>query len=93
MGMKLFGTFLEAGLPAPQLRYEAAIGAGSEWAGYEMIAGVVRDVLPLLQKLGITTAEEVGIETLAQRLREEVTSTGGMVRLPALVSAWACIGE
>ncbi len=80
MGMKLFGTFLEAGLPAPQLRYEAAIGAGSEWAGYEMIAGVVRDVLPLLQKLGITTAEEV-------------TSTGGMVRLPALVSAWACIGE
>jgi SAM-dependent methyltransferase len=48
MGMKLCGTFLAAGLPAPHLRYEAAIGAGPEWAGYEVLAGVVRDLLPLL---------------------------------------------
>jgi hypothetical protein len=34
MGMKLSGTFLAAGLPAPRLRYEAAIGAGPEWTGY-----------------------------------------------------------
>jgi len=72
MGMKLCGTFLEASLPAPHLRYEAAIGAGPEWAGFEVLAGVVRDLLPLLQKFGIATLEDIGIETLAARLREEV---------------------
>ncbi len=93
MGMKLYGTFLSAGLPAPQLRYEAAIGAGSEWTGYEVLAGVVRELLPLLLQFGIATAEEIGIETLAERLREEVVSRGGVARLPGLVSAWTRIGE
>jgi len=93
MGMKLSSTFLAAGLPTPQLRYEAAIGAGPEWAGYEVLAGVVRDLLPLIQKFGIATTEDIRIETLAARLREEVASAGGVARLPALVSAWTRIGE
>ena len=93
MGMKLCGTFLAAGLPVPQLRYEAAIGTGPEWAGYEILAGVVRDLLPLLQKFGIASPEDIRIETLAARLREEVVSAGAVARLPALVSAWTHIGE
>jgi ubiquinone/menaquinone biosynthesis C-methylase UbiE len=91
MGMKLYNTFLEAGFPTPHLRYEAAIGAGPQWTGYEVLAGVVRDLLPLLQKFGIATPEEIRIETLATRLREEVVSAGGVARLPALVSAWTRI--
>jgi len=93
MGMKLSSAFLAAGFPPPHLRYEAAIGAGSEWAGYEVLAGVVRDLLPVLQKFGIATSEDIRIETLAARLREEVTSAGGVARLPALVSAWIRNGE
>jgi SAM-dependent methyltransferase len=93
MGMKLCGTFLAAGLSVPQLRYEAAIGTGPQWVGYEILAGVVRDLLPLLQKFGIATPEEIRIETLAVRLREEIVGAGGVARLPALVSAWARIGE
>ena len=93
MGMKLSSTFLAAGLPTPQLRYEAAIGAGPEWAGYEVLAGVVRDLLPVLQNFGIATTEDIKIETLAARLREEVASAGGVARLPALVSAWTRIEE
>lgn len=54
---------------------------------------MVRDILPLLQKFGIATAEDIGIETLAARLREEIGSTGGVVRLPALVSAWTRVGQ
>jgi hypothetical protein len=93
MGMKLSGTFLEACLPAPKLRYEAVIGAGPGWAGCEVLAGVVRELLPLLLRFGIANAEDIRIETLAARLREEVASTGGVARLPALVSAWTRIGE
>ncbi len=93
MGMKLSSAFLAAGLSPPHLRYEASIGAGSEWAGYEVLAGVVRDLLPVLQKFGFATSEDIRIDTLAARLREEVSSAGGVARLPALVSAWTRIGE
>ncbi len=88
MGMKLSSEFLSVGLPTPELRYEAAIGSGPTWVGYEWLADSVRALLPLLLKFGIATAEEVGIGTLADRLREEVGSTGSVARLPALVSAW-----
>ncbi|MFL5658788.1 MAG: hypothetical protein ACJ8CB_31970 [Ktedonobacteraceae bacterium] len=71
----------------------APMAAGPEWVGYEVLAGVVRELLPLLLGFGIATAEDIRIETLAARLREEVASTGGVARLPALVSAWTRIGE
>lgn len=93
MGMKLSSTFVAAGLPPPHLRYEAAIGAGPEWGGYEVLAGVVRDLLPLLEKFGIATTEDISIETLAARLREEIASAGGVARLPAVISAWTRAGE
>ena len=88
MGMKLYCEFLKVGLPAPEIRYEAAIGGGPSWVGYEWFASSVRAVLPLILRFGVATAEEVGIETLEERLREEIASQGGVVRLPALVSAW-----
>jgi SAM-dependent methyltransferase len=93
MGMKLSSTFLQAGLPAPHLRYEAAIGSGPEWVGYEVMANVVRALPPLIVKFGVATAEEVGIETLADRLREENSSQQGAARMPAIVSAWSRIGQ
>ena len=88
MGMKLYSEFLKVGLPAPEIRYEAAIGGGPSWVGYEWFAGSLRSVLPLIIKFGIATAEEVEIETLEERLREELVNQGGVARLPALVSAW-----
>jgi hypothetical protein len=87
-GMKLYITLLEAGLPAPQMCYEAAVGAGPDWVGYEWWAETVRTFLPLIQQFGIATEEDIGIETLAERLREEIVSRGGVARGPALVSAW-----
>jgi 2-polyprenyl-3-methyl-5-hydroxy-6-metoxy-1,4-benzoquinol methylase len=88
MGMKLSATLLSAGLPVPQLRYEAAIGAGPLWAGPEYWAEMVRNLEPLIMRFGLATTEELGIETLAARLREEHARLGGTSRLPALVSAW-----
>ena len=88
MGMKLYGTLLEAGLPSPQMRYEADMGAGPDWVGYEWWAETVRIFLPLIQKFGIATEQDIGMETLAERLREETVSRGGVARGPVLVSAW-----
>jgi ubiquinone/menaquinone biosynthesis C-methylase UbiE len=88
MGQKLYGTFLEAGLPAPQLRYEAVLAGGPASPIYELVADTVRALLPVLVKFGIATQEDVDIETLADHLRVEIASHQGVARSPALVSAW-----
>lgn len=87
-GLKLCRMFLEAGLPAPQVRYEAAIGSEPDWIGFEWWAETVRVFLPLIQQFGMGTEEEIEIETLAERLREETVSRRGVARTPILVSAW-----
>jgi SAM-dependent methyltransferase len=87
-GMQLPSMFRAAGLPAPQMSYEASIGAGRDWPGFEMRAADVRTFLPLIAKFGLATEEEIGIDTLAERLREETMGRGGAARLPILVSAW-----
>lgn len=88
MGLRLFPLFLEAGLPAPQMHLDAAVGGGSEWVGYGYITGMLRTLLPLIVKFGVATAEEVGIDTFEKRFRDEVVSQGGVVTTWSLITAW-----
>ena len=87
-GMQLPAMFQAAGLPAPRMRYEASIGADRDWPGFAMRADDVRTFLPLILQLGLATKEEIDIDTLAERLREETVGHSGAARLPILVSAW-----
>src|SRR4028118_101482 len=80
MGLRLFALFSEAGLPAPQMRLDAAVGGGPEWAGYGYTASMLRTLLPLIEKFGVATAEEVDIDTFEERLRDEVVSRGEIGR-------------
>ncbi len=87
-GMRLYRVFLDAGLPAPQIHCESFLGAGPDWPWYDVMAGRVGSVLPLLLKYGLVTAEEVEISTLAQRLRDTAVAGASVVMAPDLVSAW-----
>jgi SAM-dependent methyltransferase len=89
MGLRLHPTFVRAGLPAPRLHMEIRAGGGPDFPGYRLLAQFIRTVMPQLERLGLTTAAEVDIDTLAERLREEVVASGGVLALPAMVGAWA----
>lgn len=89
MGLRLYRTFLDAGLRSPQLRSDAPIGGGPDWPGYAYIAGSLRSLLPFLEQLGIVTAAEIDIETLEERLRAEVVDQQGVQILPTVIGAWA----
>ncbi len=89
MGFKLRGAFLEAGLPEPRMELNAPVGGEPRWGGYEFAAETLRTLLPLVERFGIATAEEVGVETLAGRLREEMVASGGVGKAPEMVGAWA----
>jgi GNAT superfamily N-acetyltransferase/SAM-dependent methyltransferase len=89
MGLRLYRTFLDAGLPAPQLRLGAPIGGGPDWPGYAYMAASIRSLMPYLTRLGAVTAEEIGIDTLEERLRADVVAAGGVQLLPPVVGAWS----
>jgi SAM-dependent methyltransferase len=88
MGLRLRGIFAEAGLPAPEMHLDAAVGGGPDWPGYEYMARLIRTILPQITKLGIATEEEVGIDTLADRLRAEIGDDGAAITW-GFITAWA----
>jgi ubiquinone/menaquinone biosynthesis C-methylase UbiE len=89
MGLDLYSTFVNAGLPEPSLQYTAPVGGPETWIGYQFIANAFRSILPLLEAFGIATAEEVDLDTLAQRLRAEVVASKRPLILPPHITAWA----
>ncbi|WP_165423633.1 class I SAM-dependent methyltransferase [Ktedonosporobacter rubrisoli] len=91
MGLELYTVFTDAGLPAPHLSGEATFLVGTDWTAYDWTAETTRSLLPLILKFGVATAEEVQIETLAERLRAEALSQRLVVRGPDLIAAWTRI--
>lgn len=88
MGLSLYSTYLEAGLPGPELHLETEVGGGTRaraWAWANVMGGV----LPLLERLGITTRAELDPDTLVDRLVQDVRDANGVVIVPPMVGAWA----
>jgi SAM-dependent methyltransferase len=88
-GMRLFRLFKDAGLPDPHMHLDAAVGGGADWPGYEYVAGLVRTILPRLVEHGVATADEVDIESLADRLRAQVVASRGVMTTWSFITAWA----
>jgi SAM-dependent methyltransferase len=88
MGLRLRSVFAQAGLPAPEMHLDAAAGGGPDWPGYEYMARLVRTILPLITKFGVATEDEVKIDTLADRLRDEIGDAGVAVTW-GFITAWA----
>ena len=88
MGLRLRSIFAQAGLPAPAMHLDAAVGGGPDWPGYEYMARLIRTILPQITKLGVATEDDVGIDTLADRLRAEIGADGAAVTW-GFVTAWA----
>jgi ubiquinone/menaquinone biosynthesis C-methylase UbiE len=88
MGRDLYRLFVAAGLEAPELTLHAPLGGPADWPGHEYVAETWRSLVPLVERFGIATAAEVGVETLAERTRAEVASRGEPLLLTPLVGAW-----
>src|SRR5262249_31042021 len=88
MGGKLFATFLAAGLPAPQMIAVARVEGGAQSSVYDYLAAVLRSLLPMTEQVGVATAAEVDIDTMAERLRNEAVANNASIMLPPLVGAW-----
>jgi len=87
MGHELFALFRAAGLPDPEMNLESKVLGGTVANGHSW-ADVVVGALPMIEKLGIATRQEVGPETLGERLSAELVAHDGIMITGPLVGAW-----
>jgi SAM-dependent methyltransferase len=90
MGIKLFSTFIAAGLPPPSLQLETLIaGAANNADPLLLAAGIVGTLAPAMERLGVATAAEIGLETLAERMVSEAAASGSVIVGRFEIGAWS----
>lgn len=91
MGAMLRRSFVAAGLPAPQLRVDVAMGGGADYPAYGWLAAGATSLWPLLKDSPL--AQQLGpLDELEARLRDDVCARDSVVRLAPIVGAWARVG-
>lgn len=89
--LKLHQIFLDAGLDAPSMQGDVLCGGRVDFLQRACAWGaeITRSLLPIILREGIATADEVDIDTLAQRMFDEASSVKAVLRLPpTIVGAW-----
>jgi SAM-dependent methyltransferase len=87
------GPGLWAVLQAAGLQPSGMIGVQPHFGpedpdGAAILAGIVRTVLPVIERTGVATTAQVGADTLQQRLSDELATSAAVFAHPMLISAW-----
>jgi len=88
MGSNLLRTFLAAGLPRPTMIAATRVESGPDSPIYEHHAQIVRSLLPLAKRAGVTIPEEIAAEALADRFREDAVVYERATFESRMVGAW-----
>lgn len=90
MGIKLHGTFVAAGLPAPSMGLESLIGGGANSSDpVHFKTDLARSLVPEMERLGIATAREVDVQTLAERMLDEIIGSNSVIVGRSEIGAWS----
>jgi len=89
MSTELFRAFKANGLGIPNMLLQAPLGGGDGWAGVPWAVESMRSILPLLEQYEIATAEDLGLETLGDRVFDEAEHLDLPFMLIPVVTAWA----
>jgi ubiquinone/menaquinone biosynthesis C-methylase UbiE len=88
MGPDLYHVFRQAGLAAPSIYVVTEVYGGVSSSRIQGTVTIVRNLLPRLEQLGIS-AHDIGLETLEQRLTEEIEAADVVQAFTSIASAWA----
>lgn len=88
VGYGLYQTFLAAGLPGPQMNFEMVVDGDPDSAVCEYAVSTLRSMMPKAIEYGVTTAEEVEIDTLAERIHQQMRELKLIYMVMPLFGAW-----
>jgi SAM-dependent methyltransferase len=89
MALRLAAVFTAAGLPDVVLTSAAPAERGGDAVGWSIVAGDVTSLLPVMERSGVATAEEVGADTFERRVRAEAAERDAVLLNPLVVGAAA----
>ena len=89
LGSRLWAIVQEAGLrPLGMMGVQPHFGPDDP-VGIAFLVGAIRVAAPLIAGTGVATAEEIGMETFEQRLRDQGEKAQAVGATYMLLSAWA----
>jgi SAM-dependent methyltransferase len=88
-GLRLRATFEAAGLPPVDAVQQSRVDGGPDSPVYATLVGILRTLLPAVERFGMTTAAELDLDTLEKRLREEAVALDAVLVAPPLVAVWS----
>lgn len=88
LGPRLHRVFQAAGLPVPEMRFEAVMDGHDDSPLYQYVADTVGNLLPKALEYGIPDAEKLNLATLPGLVRAEVNATGYAMTVASMVCAW-----
>jgi SAM-dependent methyltransferase len=92
LGPRLWAIVEEAGLrPLGMIGIQPHFPPGDP-VGIAALTQIIRTAAPLIVGTGVATAEQIGVETFEQRLRDEWHKTSAVGAAAMLLSAWATTG-
>jgi 2-polyprenyl-3-methyl-5-hydroxy-6-metoxy-1,4-benzoquinol methylase len=87
-GARLPTLFRSAGLRSPRLKLGAPVGGADDIDIMVYVAETWRSMFPLAERHGLVPDQLADLDTLAQRLRDEIVAAQAMVVMPPLICAW-----
>jgi hypothetical protein len=80
-------TFFALGYALLLAAFVAGNAGCTDWL--QVVAGLAASLLPTMEQLGIATAKDLEIATLAQRLQQEVAASEHMIIGRSEIAAWS----
>jgi ubiquinone/menaquinone biosynthesis C-methylase UbiE len=88
-GGRMVAHFHDAGLERPTMFCEVPVGTGPESPVLTILALAASVLLPQIEKIGASTAAELDVDTLEDRLRHAMANSHSQVLFPMQFCGWA----
>jgi SAM-dependent methyltransferase len=89
MAGRLFTIIVQAGLATPTMRMETFIAGGAAVVEFlQAVADITASLAPAMESHGVATNAEIGLVTLAERLKQEAAENGGVIVGRSEIGAW-----
>ena len=88
MGLRLRGTFLEAGLPDPVMDVHGTLAGRDAPRLCHYMADSLRSMAAVAERLGVETLSPARIDAMEQGMLDDAARPGAVMNGPVVVSAW-----
>ncbi len=74
------------------MRLEATVGAGeASWDCIHLVTDLAQTLATSIERLGVASAAELGVETLAERIHDEIVTASTVILGRSEIGAWSLV--